>query len=68
MTDRDVILAMLKKIGVDPKEPADIYNVPGGSVLVVEAGDSPQVIGYMGCVTHFYFSPEGDLVKMGIWE
>lgn len=70
MTDQESLVGMLQGIGLDPVVTPGNPRVPPEdlSELIVTAGDSEQVLGYSGFVVHFYFTPEGALVKMGIWE
>ena len=69
MNDLETLTQMFDRTGIkwrtgEPTTPPDPAN---GTVLTVTVDDE-KVTGYWDFEAEFVFTPEGQLVRMGIWE
>lgn len=77
MTEREVILAALKRVYGEPKPPKDKYDAKGGTFEAMhqqkfaDADENLDISvhdGYSGFVSAFAFDAEGNLTRCSAWE
>lgn len=67
MTDRDALLALCDRFGITPS----LFSPSPDAATRIEweaHRSGPRVDGYGSFVVTFEFTPEGEFVKVGIWE
>lgn len=65
LTDRQALLALLERFGLEPYTGTDPTPDQGEVVLVAHEGG---VLGYTGFCARFQFDDDGKFESLGIWE
>lgn len=70
MSDKETLIAMLEKMGIERDEDCHRGDYPGSNryfadqnSVVIGAGD-----GYSGFYARFEFDDEGNILSHGVWE